>query len=90
MNAYGTKRQALNAEACKADRLCSGARFWFLDKIVQKPCTFHGSAAALPWKYALLQWRNSIKTDQKNRFYGIARLPPREETAERFLQQTLY
>ena len=50
-NAYGTKLQALKAKACKADWLCSGARF--LDKIVQKPCTFHGSALALPWKYAL-------------------------------------
>ena len=39
---------------------------------------FHGSAAALPWKYALKQWLNSIKAAQRSRFYGIARPPPRE------------
>jgi len=29
-------------------------------------------------KYALQQWLNSIKEAPLSRFYGIARLPPRE------------
>ena len=75
-NAYGTKPNALKAKAFKAKWLCSSARF--LDNYTQKTCTFHWCVLAHQWKYALQQWLNSIKAALVRRFYGIARLPPRE------------